>query len=176
MLIRLPSYYNKSFSRIYTQEYPTHTHFRTTPEWPQNDLQSLQTIGGPFPAQKQLKPSICFFPFIHFTVVRNMQGHQFHPDSLTSQSTRSRLHLHCRNSCGKTTSMIPFIIFVFFWIWQPWHVPLVAGGMVCSTVPTKPARSRIPWSRVGYKIFIQGFHQNSCEFGNFQVGLTQASR
>ena len=83
-----------------------------------------------------------------------MQGHQFHPDSLTSQSTRSRLHLHCRNSCGNTISMIPFIIFVFFWIWQPWHVPLVAGEMVCSTVPTKPARSRIPWSRVGYKIFI----------------------
>ena len=87
-----------------------------------------------------------------------MQGHQFHPDSLTSQSTRSRLHLHCRNSCGKTISMIPFIIFVFFWIWQSWHVPLVAGEMVCSTIPTKPARSRIPWSRVDYKIFIQGFH------------------
>lgn len=43
-----------------------------------------------------------------------MQGHQFHPDSLTSQSTLSRLHLHCRNICGKTISMIPFIIFVFF--------------------------------------------------------------
>ena len=34
---------------------------------------------------------------------------------------------------------------------------------------------RIPWSRVGYKIFIPGFHHNSPENGWFPIGISVSS-
>ncbi len=33
-------------SPVYTQEYPTHTHFRTTPERPQNDLRTTSKVAA----------------------------------------------------------------------------------------------------------------------------------
>ena len=82
----------------------------------------------------------------------------------TSERPQNDLQSSCKPSGAHFTSMIPLISidhFCFWWTWQPWHVPLVSGEMKWSTIPTKPARSRIPSSRVGYKILIRGFFPSS---------------